>query len=388
MATRVGAFFQFLTRFRAGGSLFALAAGLPLAFLARPAAAESIGLVMTSFHLGGEFTADGKKECPHGLNPDNRDNFRAQYKTLEEQKEVILRLGSPDMHYRGPNGESDVYSPEAVKDLLPFYDGVASGSPGLNLDGTQDGQATDKTCKHTKFQNEAGDAVDNQLFRVFGCVKALRPQGMYDSFITMEIPQLLANRWLIEISGVDDRVNDSHVDVMIAHGLDEIVSDGNGGFVAGRSQRVDERAASYIQHTTGRIVNGVLETEPMPELRITGSGIVDIGERRFSDARFHLKLTTTGATGFVAAYHDVQRFYRFHAKTLGLHGSSAMVSMPSIYASLLRNADGHKDPATGQCTSISGVYTMDFVNANIVRQSSSKAEVAEAISKGAAKTRQ
>ncbi len=384
MATGVPACVQFLTRLRTRGSLLALTASLPLALVGSPASAETIGLVMTTFHLGGPFTTDGKKECPNGLNPDNRDNFRAQYPTLEEQKEVIRKTGSPDMHYRGPNGESDVYSPEVVKDLLPFYDGIATVSPGLNLDGTQDGEATDKTCKHGKFKNEAGEAVDNQLFRVFGCVKALRPQGMYDSFITMEIPQLVANRWLIEVTGVDNRVNDDHVDVTIAHGLDEIVSDGNGGFIPGRSQRVDELAASYIQHTTGRIVNGVLETDPMPELRITGSGIVDIGERRFSDARFHLKLTPTGATGFVAAYHDIPRFYRFHAKTLGLHGSSAMVSMPSVYASLLRNADGHKDPATGQCTSISGTYTMDFVYANIVRQSV-KTEVAEAISKGTAK---
>ncbi len=386
MALGVSSFFRFLTGLQVGTSRVALLAALPLALVGTPASAETIGLVMTSFHLAGPFTNDGKKECPQGLNPDNRDNFRAQYKTPEEQKEILIKYGSTQMHYRGPNGESDTYNPEAVKDLLPYYDGLGTVSVGVNLDSTKDGQATDKTCKHAKFANESGDAVDNQLFRVFGCVKALRPQGLYDSFITMEIPQLVVNRWLVEITGVDDRTNDNQVDVTIAHGLDEIVPDGNGGFVAGRSQRVDEKAASYIQHTKGRIVNGVLITDPMPELRITGSGIIEVFERRFKDARLQLKLTPTGATGFVAAYHDVQRFYRFHAKSLGLHGVAANVSMPSIYASLLRNADGDKDPATGQCTSISGVYTMDFVNANIVRQSSKK-EVAEVISKGAATAR-
>jgi hypothetical protein len=359
-----------------------LVAALPVALSANVSAfAETIGLVSTSFHLAGPFTADAKLECPQGLNPDNRDNYRAQFKTPEEQRETLVKFGSTQMHYRGPNGESDTYSPEAVHDLLPFNDGLGTVSDGLNLDGTHDGQATGKTCGHAKFTSPTGENVDNQLFRVFGCVKALRPQGLYDSFINMEIPQLVVNRWLIEITGVDDRVNDDHVDVTIAHGLDELVPDGNGGFVAGRTQRIDEGSASYIQHTTGRIVNGVLYTDPMPELRMTASGIIEVGERRFSDARFRLKLTPNGATGILSAYNDIQRLWRFHAKTLGVHGVAAMVSMPSIYASILRNADGHKDPATGQCTAISGVYTMDFVNANIVHQSSNTV-VAKAASKG------
>ena len=360
---------------------FSFMAATSLVALAATAHAETIGLVMTSFHVAGPYTTDGKAECPQGLNVDGRDNFRAQFTTLEKQREILEKYGSTEMHYRGPNGESDTYSPETVQDPLPHYDGTGTASTGLNLDGTQDGRPTDKTCKHAKFTGPAGEQVDNQLFRAVGCVKAFRPQGLLDSFITAEVPQLAVNRWLIEITGVDDRVNDDHVDVTIAHGLDELVPDGNNGFVAGRSQRVDERSAGYVQHTTGRIANGVLYTDPMPELRITASAIVQVGERRFSDARFQLKLTPTGATGFLAAYNDVQRFYRFHAKTLGLHGGAANVSMPSIYVALLRNADGYKDPATGQCTAVSGVFSMDFVNANIVRQS--KNQVAEAISKGA-----
>ena len=357
------------------------AAATSLVAFTATAHAETIGLVMTTFRVAGPFTTEGKAECPDGLNSDNRDNFRAQFTTLEKQREILEKYGSTEMHYRGPNGESDTYSPEMVQDPLPHPEGKGTASVGLNLDGTQDGSATNKTCKHEKFTSPTGEKIDNQFFRVVGCVKAFRPQGLYDSFIMSEIPQLVVNRWLIEVTGVDSRVNDDHVDVMIAHGLDELVPDGNNGFVAGRSQRLDEGSAGYIQRTTGRIVNGVLTTDPMPELRITASGIVQVGERRFSDARFQLKLTPTGATGFLAAYSDIQRLWRFHAKTLGLHGVAATVSMPSIYWSLLRNADGHKDPATGQCTAVSTVYTMDFVNANIVRQS--KKEVAELISQGA-----
>ena len=388
MKVNLDSFFRFLTKRQVRSAPLAAVAALSFAFAGSPASAETIGLVMTQFHLAGPFTTDGKQECPQGLNTaDNRDNFRAQFKTPEEQSEVLRKYGSTQMHYRGPNGESDTYSPEAVQDPLPHHDGMGTASDGMNLDGTQDGQATDKTCKHAKFTSPTGEAVDNQLFRVFGCIKALRPQGLYDSFVNMEIPQLVVNRWVIEITGVDDRVNDDHVDITVAHGLDELVPDGNGGFVAGRSQRVDEGAAGYVQHATGRIVNGVLIAEPMRELRITTSGIIEYGERRFSDARMRLKLTPTGATGIISAYNDVQRFYRLHAKSLGLHGVAATVSMPSIYASLLRNADGYKDPTTGQCTAISGTYTVEFVNANVVRQSKKK-EVAQVISNGAGGARQ
>ena len=379
MAVNVRAFSRFLT---VRSTPIVVAAALSFAFSASPASAETIGLVMSQFHLAGPFTTDGKQECPQGLNSDNRDNFRAQFKTPEEQRDVLRKYGSTQMHYRGPNGESDTYSPEVIQDLIPHPEGQGTASIGVNLDGTQDGRATDKTCKHAKFTSPTGEAVDNQLFRALGCVKAMRPQGLYDQFVNMEIPQLVVNRWLIEITGVDDRVNDDHVELTIAHGLDDLVPDGNGGFVGGRSQRIDEASASYVQHTTGRIVNGVLFTEPMRELRITTSGIIEYGERRFSDARFQLKLTATGATGFLAAYNDVQRFYRLHAKSLGLHGVAATVSMPSIYHSLVRNADGYKDPATGQCTAISGTYSIEFVNANVVRQSKKK-EVAQVISNGA-----
>ena len=346
------------------------------------AQAETFGLVMTSFHTAGPFTKDGKVECPNGFNANNEENFKAQFKTPEEQQTILHKYGSSQWHYRGPNGESDTYSPEAVDDPLPHYEGRGTASEGFNLDGTQDGAATNKTCKHDKFVNAAGEAVDNQFFRVAGCTKAFRPnEGTYDGFINMEIPQLVVNRWLIEVTGVDSRVNDSHVDITIAHGLDKLVPDGNDSFVAGRSQRIDEGSASYIQHTTGRIENGVLITDPMPELRMTASALIEVGERRYKDARFRLKLTANGATGVLAGYSDVERMWRFYAKTLGVHGVAAQVSMPSIYKSMVRNADGYKNPATGKCTAISQVFAVDFVNANIVRQSAST-EVAAAIFKG------
>ena len=350
-------------------SRVALLAALPVAFATSASAGSTIGLVGTYFTYAGPWTADGKTECPAGINPDNRANFFTMFKTPEEQEKKFREYASSQFHNRGPNGESDVYSPETIQDPLPFQDGVGKVSEGFNLDGTKDGEATDKTCKHTKFTSPDGaEAVDNQLWRVFACIRGTRPGGTADGFINMEIPVYAINRWLIEISDVDSEVNDDHVKVMIAKGLDKLVSDGNNGYVSGLSQRVDTKLPEYTYYTTGRIVNGELITDPLPEYRMTGSTIKEFGERRFQNARFRLKLSPTGAEGVLAGYHEVQRYYRWYAKTMGFHGIIVGTSSPSVYASMLRNADGGKDPKTGQCTSISATYSMKFVRAHIVRE--------------------
>ncbi len=70
--------------------------------------------------------------------------------------------------------------------------------------------------------------------------------------------------------------------------------------------------------------------------------------------------------GVLTGYHNVDRYYRFWAKTTGLHGVSNAVSPPSFWAALKRNADGFKDPVTGQCTAISAAYDIKLVSAFIV----------------------
>lgn len=336
---------------------------------AAPARAETLGFVLTGWHNAGHHTEDGKLECPNGFSPGHRDNFRAQFKTPEGQAAALSDRPNIQMTLRGPNGESDKYSPELVVDPLPFHEGQGTISTGFNLDGTMDGRATDKTCAHGKFTSPDGErGIDNQLYRVQGCVAGLRPGGVSDGLINSEVVTKQINRLLVEITGVDDRVNDDRVEVMIAHGLDKLARDGNGSFVPGLSQRVNEKAAQYIFRTTGRIENGVLITDAFKELEIGQTGVLEQGLRKFKDARLRLKLSGDTATGVLAGYHDLQDFYRFWAKTTGQHSIVAQASPPSIYASMVRNADGYKDPATGKCTAISAAYDMNFVRAFIVRK--------------------
>ena len=279
------------------------------------------------------------------------------------------------MRFRGPGGAIDIYNPELVQDLLPYTDAKGSVGNGVNLDGTLDGRATDKTCKHTKLTSPDGRKdIDNQLYRVMGCNRALRPDGIFGGFYNNEIIVRQENRYLVEISGVDSRENDEHVDVTIAHGLDKIAKNGNGDFIPDLSQRIDAALPRFTTHVSGRIVNGVLTTDPMPHLRLPAFSFLEEAEHNFKNAVLRLDLKEKSASGVLAGYHDVDRYYRFFAKTVGLHGVTNTNSPPSVWAALHRNADGFKNSVTGQCTAISAAYDIKLVSAFIVHSAQTVAE--------------
>jgi hypothetical protein len=346
---------------------WALLASTSLLFTANAAQAETLGFALTTWHIAGAYTDDAK-ECAHGVNPDARENFRAQFKTKEEQEAAMRKFASVGYIFRGPNGENMNYSPEIVQDYLPWSDADAKVSPGLDLDGSANGAATAKTCAHTPFTSPDGQAgIDNQMYRVVGCIRGMRPGNLLDTFYNGEIASKIINRWLVEVTDVDDRVNDDQVKVTLAHGLDKLVQDANGKFVPGLTQRMTKNP-DYIATATGRIVDGVLITDPFPVVHIPTEQLDEPHEWEFKDFQFRLKLSENGASGVIGAYQDIGKFYRQFAKVTGQHHVSMGASPPSVYRSLIRHADGFKDPATGQCTAISSAYEVEFVRAFIVRE--------------------
>ena len=273
-----------------------------LTAIAPRAQAETLGFVLTQWHNAGQFTPDGIVECPGGFKAD-------------ESKGTV--------------------------------------SNGFNLDGTKDGRASAATCTHGKLRSPDGQTgVDNQLYRVEACIQNTRPDDAADGLINSEIMSNGINRLLVEITGVDDVVNDDHVEVMLAHGLDKLVQDANGTFIPGLTQRVDDASAAYVFHTTGRIVNRTLITEPIENL--------EIGQRAFLTARLKIDLGSDSARGVLGGYHNVERLYRFSTKTSG--------ASPSFNAALHRNADGMKDLKSGQCTAISAAYDLEFTRAFIAHK--------------------
>src|SRR5690606_2179693 len=97
------------------------------------------------------------------------------------------------------------------------------------------------------------------------CVGNYRgPDGSYRFFIQQYLKTFNYNRFLIEITDLDDLGNDGDVTVTVLRGLDPLLYDSTGGFAAGGTQRVDMRwGRELIKSTKGKVVDGVLTTAPM-----------------------------------------------------------------------------------------------------------------------------
>lgn len=351
------------------------------AALSAPVPGKTIGLVVTSWLVGSFQSADGKQECPDGFQFNNQQNFEAQFPTTEERNRLaqdVVHLGraasdgaplKPEQWYqnRGPEGVSVVFSPAVVKDPLPLRLVKSKVALGLDLDGSQNGGASAATCKHEEFESPEGvKGIDNQLYRVMGCNSAWRRGGFNEGFNAPIFAADPTDRLLIEIADVDDSVNDDHVVVNVYKGMDPLQVDSKGNPIPWLVNRIDVRLPRYMSSTTGRIVNGVLETEPV-DTRFAALLTLFPTERFIQGMRLRLRLEDESASGVMAGYENVQAFYWMYAKSYGVASNGVSPwSPPSVYAALHQYADGYPD-AQGACTGISAAYDLKAVRAFIVR---------------------
>jgi hypothetical protein len=320
----------------------------------------TIAYVLTDLHWAIYESADGKTECPVGFNEGNREQFKklfpndGQQRTLQETQ---LRR------------EIDGWYPTTAPDLFPFHEAGGPTAYGMNLDG--------KVGPNDFTSPDGEKGVDNQLYRVLGCIRNYRPpEGAIQGFDNDEVTKDVYNRILIELTGVDSLVNDNDVEVTMYRGRDPILLDATGKkAIPGGSQRVDTRwGARYIQHLHGRIVNGVLITDPRDLLYPWAVFYIPTDEFMRA-ARLKLKLSPTTADGMIAGYTDVETWYSQLMRSYSTHHQSyGQSSAPSIYKELRRLADAYPDAKTGANTAISSTLLAQFTQVNIVP--SSKAQIA------------
>ena len=224
-----------------------------------------------------------------------------------------------------------------------------------------------RTCTHEKFTSPDGVAVDNQIARVVGCTKGWRRDGFSDAFYNEEIYTNPVNRILIEITGVDSEVDDPSVDVAIYKGMDRITRDPAKRYVPLLTQRIDPRFPDYSFRTRGKIVGGVLITDPNPDAtaRLPVRWVAKVGERRIRNLQLRIPLSGNWPDGILAGYED-NKFWWNTQKAHHIAMPAAQNSPPSQYRALMRYADGYPDPATGQCTAISAAYRISTVRTFIM----------------------
>lgn len=313
---------------------------------------RTIGYVMTLREWSIYRTPGAKEECPHGVNDGEREQFKLLYPDDGVQRTVL------DTQLKW---EGETWHPTLTPEPYTYHQVEGKISKGLNLDGKVDAD---------DFVSPEGEkGIDNQLYRAIGCLAGYNNAQPYMTFFEGNaVRRNNFNRTLIEITEVDDLVNDPDVTVTTYRGLDNLLNDASGNnFLPGGTQRVDARfGKEFISAFRGRIKDGVLTTDPA-DLRLPLTIAFDsTGVHPIRDARFQLKITPDYAEGFIGGYADTWGWYlQLNSGWATHHQNYGQVSSPSLWRVLSKLADSHPDES-GQNTAISAAIDVKFARTYII----------------------
>ena len=339
--------------------------------LLRVTPAESVaGKKIKSFVITwiSQATTTTDEQCPvMSAKPTETDVFR--YLSKEEIAAIKAKNGEKglsaglDTENRGPGKLNAVLLPGIVPDPgLP--EPRTDVAEGIDLDGN-DGRGGSPVGirKHVNFRSPDGrTGIDNQIFRVMGCVPGARGKRGYRNQ-TSNARRADGNiSTLVEISGIDDDRNDADVDVALIYSMDKPVRDTSGHiFIPNYTFRpsANPNFALYNVRVHGRIVNGVVTTDVLPLFK---ANLGQDPELVLHDMRMRFEPQPDGSMkGYIGGYLD----WRVAADANGSGYSEGLFGFqaPALYYALKRYADGMKDPVTGEYNGISVAYEVDAVPA-------------------------
>lgn len=345
-------------------------AALKGAALAPASSGKTKAFVVTWFAVAHDVSAD---QCPVlNTKPSEADYYAlmstedaTRERTAMASKSAAVSYENEQMAFRGPNKLNACMLPGIVRD-------PGNASPqtklarGLDLDG-DDGRGVPPAgvCKHKNYESTDGrTGIDNQLFSVQGCMAG--HQG-HKGFLMQYRNEQRRNgllSMLVVISGIDDERHDDSVEVTLLYSKDPMAKNASGTqILADYSFRVTNNIeyTHYFTRLRGRIVNGVVVTDPVGQLQIN-PGIDP--EHTLYQARMRVEFMPDGAMkAVVGGYQD-------WGKIMALNGTSNSENLygfqcPAMYGALKRAADGLKDPVTGECNGISSAYDIEGVPAFI-----------------------
>ena len=308
---------------------------------------RTIGYVLTNYFFS-MYTTEKKTECPEGLNDGPIAQFNALYPKDQPRKVVDTEL----------KREAQVWFPNLEPEQFKFKEPVSKVAPGLNLDG--------KVGPNSFTSPDGEQGIDNQFYRVIGCIGDYRPGGSLNGFHNIYLRDRNYTRLLIELTDVDSLVNDDDVTVSTYRGLDRLLTDASGNeILPNGTERVDERFGKrFTRHTHGKITNGVLTIDPT-DLNI--GIIMNYDVRAFitvRDSQFKMNITQDSLRGIWAGYFDIPAYYKaINTAYATYHHNYGGQTIQSVYKAMYRLADAHPDPKTGQNTAISASMDVAFKQA-------------------------
>lgn len=310
-----------------------------------PVKDRTIGYVLTNYFFSMN-TSEQKTECPEGTN----DGPITQFNTLFPAGDKPRKLVDTEL-----KREAEVWFPSLAPEQFKFKEAVSKMAPGLNLDG--------KVGPNDFTGPDGEQGIDNQLYRVIGCILDYRPGGSMRGFHNIYLRDRGYTRLLIELTNVDSLVDDDDVTVTTYRGLDNLLSDASGNeILPNGTERIDTKYGQrYIRTAHGRIKNGVFTTDPA-DLNVP---IIMAYDSRpalvMRDAQMKMNLTADSAKGIWGGYFDVEAYYKaINTAYSTYHHNYGLQTIQSVYKALHRLADAHPDPTTGKNTAISGALDMSF----------------------------
>jgi hypothetical protein len=287
-----------------------------------------------------------------------------------------------------PNGQNLCLNPEAGQPDPYFRTVDATDIPvfGIDIDGRDsiaDGPAQPGSCAHGDFSGFNGErGIDNQFSRVVGCSRSFQSTGQSNTYAI----EMLTGSWgiIITLDGVDSIENDDEVEVGFYANADPIqLSPGREPL--DYATYITDQDPRFRANAHGRIKDGVLTTEPT-DMRFHSVVNSMLLERTLRDALLRVTLSDAGVLeGYLAGYTPVEEMYDLQygyrngkdrngnlaplKLRAGTGNGAAFVlghTCHGAYYALYQHADGHPDPATAKCTSISTQYRLKAIPAFVV----------------------
>jgi hypothetical protein len=381
-------------------SLFMALTGVARSEAQTGSAGKQHGFVVSHFGMALSLAASETGACPHGLTRGPAEIFAAT-------PEARRRKGEGDTEYSHRlevgaysviihDGHNMCTNPEAGGPDPNFHTITGRDVPaeGIDLDGQSShmgGPVTPGTCAHDDFRGIGGERdVDNQFCRLVGCSKAFQPTGNVEGLDA----SMYAGEWgiLITLSGVDNLTNDADVKVGIYANADPIQLSPSRQPLEYATYTTD-RDSRYRATTRGRIVNGVLTTEPVSvRFHYVVNGMYL--ERPLDHARLRMTVKPDGTLdGILAGYTSTEAMYdmsygfrtgkdangnlaneRLRVGTAV--GASRVLdhTCNGAYFALKELADGDRNQQTGRCESISTQYELRAIPAFVVDTPSGRAD--------------
>jgi len=243
---------------------------------------------------------------------------------------------------------------------------------GLDLDSTHSTFAVGGRCAHNDF---AG-GIDNQHWRLMGCVSGYRPNGLLDRvFRTGNAMLENAYSTLLEIRILEGDMRNGRFEARLFTSRGPVSKDANGEVIRDMSQAVHEDPMYHSEPFPGQIVDGELTAGPVDaRLRFKVQALDNY--YYFRDLQLQAQVAPDGALadGILAGYWDIANAFNFltdvnfgpvHIGRAAANNIGYMCA--GVYHALPRVADGHPDPVTGRCTSMSTVIRFAAVPAFVIR---------------------